>query len=167
MDGIRLWIFLSVIYLFAVVGFAIVIYNEQNDKITKEWVQETIRLALPKYREHYISVSMTDLKELLNKYNSESKLYYELKNSRIDVKLLKDKYTIKLIEEIDFKLRRKPRKNFTGKTNFSDNYETEEKGKILEFPININLITVIDEVKKNYGEYSLENGILMMFKKTF
>ena len=59
----RIWIVLSLIYFFVVVGYAIYIFPEFSSKIEDERVLEAIELTLSKHKEPFIKEVMNDLKK--------------------------------------------------------------------------------------------------------
>lgn len=144
----RLWIFLSVIYFFVVIGFAVYFFLDANEPM-KERVRKSIELALPhlppQVEEGIIKDAMADLKKLLSNKNSTRIDYLFLETDYgIRVDSSKEKLTIKLIPERKFG-------TFPYKTKIS----TVKK---LEFPINANLIMVVTEVEKVYRKFLKLHG---------
>ena len=64
----RLWIFLSVMYLFVVAGFAVFIYYSSiKEEVVERRILSSIEIVLPELKEKDIKDAMAELKEYLSK----------------------------------------------------------------------------------------------------
>jgi hypothetical protein len=80
----RIWILLSVIYFFVVIGLAVYFYPEKRNEVRRLWVLETIKMTLSKHKEPFIRMAMNSLKKTVaNSEFREGRIYYGIFDLKI------------------------------------------------------------------------------------